>query len=390
MYSAINKFKDGKTLLSSLIVIIAILMSGFIYAKLVNLPKNYTNTVMGKFSLNDQVISVQNKNGLYYLNYTDSALNNIKIIKLPWKPTHLDHNAKTGVVVLGSLQNNGHKNSKSKISVFKEGSKLFELDSVDSFAITGSGESIFVLRNKVKVSTSLYDLSGVELAKKEWGVSSGSEAIKFSISANGKRFLPLPQSEDIETWDSVKLFQGENFEDAVLYSFEGEAIIDGIALDNGVILQVGRSLLSFDNNLINWKFTPLYADININGLLVSDDYRYVLASDASSNSFYVFDHSGNLILEHNETRVVSDARALSYLKSINNGKGQDTIRTYEFKGDYLVVNDDLKITIINLLNQKKSIMPNNKILDVSPSTRKKLYKNSNREKDNSDLMIESY
>ena len=367
------------------VTLIGITLSFFqvINAKVINLPKQFEKEqpIVGKLFSNKSIGLLRKNTNNKYI-YTLKTSSESVAITLPWKPTHLESNAKNNVMVFASLKLNGHSNSKSKLDVFKGNFKSMSLDNVEYFKITGNGERLFVIRNSEGVVTNeLFDLEGNLITTKNWGKINNTRSMAFSLSNDGMLFLPRPQSPDIETWTSIKSFSGSNYETELKYEFEGERVYDGLAInENKIVLIVERMLMAFDGTNFMWSFSPKYLNIRLTSLAPSDDGEYIIATDTDSNSFYVLDTFGKVVLEHSDSLNHANAERLNFLPSRKKIRGASYSRSYNIRNGYLIIQDETlkKLFVIDLTTQKHKVLPANKsLLDVAPELNKIINRSGN-------------
>lgn len=343
-------------------------------AEPVNLAKSFENNtvVNARFLHSGGYISLEKRNNkhIYRLNQGEQHETT-----LPWKPTHMQTHAKTQSVVFASLDANGHPNAQNALLLYKESEKMLALDKVTSFRLSASGEVLFVLRVlNSQLTGEVYNLQGQKMAQRTWG--SGAGAIAYSISPDGKLFLPKPQSPDIEKWTSIKAFSGENLKTELRYSFGEYGVLDALAFNNNkVLISVAGAVRLFEKERQVWQLEAKFNGIIIDQLRLSDNTEYFVASDTHSNSFYVADLTGQIRIEHNDHVNANAADKLNFLPLRISNKGLPFIRDYQIQGEHLVITDKTanKIYLVNLTTKKHKVIANTKALfDISVKTGQKL------------------
>jgi hypothetical protein len=263
---------------------------------------------------------------------------------------------------------------------------VLTLDEVYSFKLTNNGEKLFVLNKRNnKLTSQLYDLNGVLLSEREWGAPGYAEAISYSVSPNGEQFLPKPQSIDIERWTSIKSFSGVNHRLEREFKFGDKTVFDALALDNDKIaIAVAGGVYFFQEHDVLWQFYPSVRGIHVDNLKLAEDGNYILASDSRSNSFFLMNMEGEVILEHYDAKGVPGDRKLSFLPTRQSQKGLSFNRTYEVRENYLIIKDTTidNVFVIDVETKKHKILGNAKdIFDIDPVKQRKLVKSDKFIKD---------
>jgi hypothetical protein len=293
----------------------------------------------------------------------------------------MQSNGKAQTVAFASLDANGHPNGQDTLILYKENNKVLSLDNVTSFKLSADGEHLFALRvlNR-QLTGEIYNIKGQKTAQRTWGAAGGS--IAYSISPDGKLFLPKPQSPDIEKWTSIKAFSGADLKTEQKYSFGEHAILDALALnDNRVLIAVAGTVHLFEKQQPTWQLATKFNGIAINKLNLSDDAAYVIASDIHTNSFYVADLDGNLLLEHSDHPQAAMSDKLNFLPLRKTNKGLPFNRHYRIKDNHLIITDNTanKIYLIDLDSKKHQVIGNAKqVFDLSVKAKQKLVKHNGK------------
>lgn len=336
-----------------------------------NLNKVFSeNTVeTGRFLAESDYFYLKKQGDEYLYHFNASGSGTSAQVRLNWKPTHIQ-SLRNGLVAIASLKANGHVGAQSKLALYENSVRLLELDSVQSFKLARSGNSILVLRElEGKTAAQLYDKLGNLLSERTWNSILSGESLTYSISPSGDQFLPRPQSSDIERWHSLKSFRGSNFSDELTFEFGDSQLNDAIALDGGkLVALVDGKILHFQSHELTWSFAPETTSIKLDSLQLSDNADYILAQESNGAAFYILNTLGEVIYSHQKAGLSAQLRLRA--GSVNDPKSE---RRYEFDGEYLLIRNMDSILTLNLKSGNQKVTPaDHNLLDFSPRAGKLL------------------